>query len=91
MATATDSSKKLDAPIMPAGAAMSCKSFHALAQRYAMKNMRKVCMISGMAIRRILRGFSTIILPWNEKMITRVSRRPATVTLANLGMNLRSR
>lgn len=39
MATATASSKKLLAPIMTAGAATSCLSLHALAQRYARMKM----------------------------------------------------
>ena len=35
IATATASSKKLDAPIIPAGAAISCGSFNSLHARYA--------------------------------------------------------
>ncbi len=42
MATATASSKKLEAPIIPAGAAMSCESFNALLARYAIKKIRNV-------------------------------------------------
>ena len=42
MATATDSSKKLDAPIMPAGAAILCGSFSAFAARYAIKKISTV-------------------------------------------------
>src|SRR5690554_358229 len=42
IATATASSKKLEAPIIAAGAAISCGSFIALLARYAMKKIRKV-------------------------------------------------
>ena len=63
MATATDSSKKLLAPIIPAGAATLCGSFHALAHPYAMKNIKKVCIINGTAIKTICNGFERIVFP----------------------------
>src|SRR5690554_7691033 len=40
MATATANSKKLLAPIKPAGAAMLCGTFQTLAQPYAIKNIK---------------------------------------------------
>ena len=42
IATATANSKKLDAPIIPAGAAILCFNFNTLAAKYAIKNIRKV-------------------------------------------------
>ena len=44
IATATASSKKLEAPIIPAGAAILCGSFNAKLARYAMKKMRNYAM-----------------------------------------------
>ncbi len=44
-------------------------------------------MVSGIAISNICSGFSKITLPWNEKMITSVSKSPMTVMLLNLGRN----
>lgn len=42
IATATDSSKKLDAPIIPAGAAMLWGNFIHLHGRYEIKKMKNV-------------------------------------------------
>ena len=42
IATATASSKKLLAPIIPAGAAIECDSLQAFAHPYAMKNIKTV-------------------------------------------------
>ena len=42
IATATASSKKLDAPIMPAGAATSCVKSHFFAPKYEIKKMKNV-------------------------------------------------
>ena len=42
IATATASSKKLEAPIIPAGAAISCESLNFFAARYATKKIKKV-------------------------------------------------
>ena len=42
MATATESSKKFDAPIIPAGAAILWQSRSFLELRYATKKMKKV-------------------------------------------------
>ena len=48
-ATATASSKKLEAPIIPAGAAISWGSFNSLLAIYERKNIKKVWITSGMA------------------------------------------
>lgn len=53
IATATDSSKKLDAAIIPAGAAISCVNFSHLHGIYEIKKIRKVWMIRGTAISRM--------------------------------------
>ena len=53
IATATANSKKFDAPIIPAGAAMSCGIFNSLLAPYAMKKIKKVCKISGIEISAI--------------------------------------
>lgn len=42
IATATDHSKKLDAPIIPARAAISCGNFNSLLARYAREKMKNV-------------------------------------------------
>ena len=63
IATATASSKKLDAPIIPAGAAISCGSFNSLHAKYAIANTKNVCKTSGTAIRTICSGFSRIVFP----------------------------
>ena len=72
IATATASSKKLDAPIIPAGAATLCGSLRSFAAIYATKKMKKVWIVSGMAINKMWSGFSKITWPWKEKMITKV-------------------
>ena len=53
IATATDNSKKFDAPIMPAGAAMSCVNLIFLHAPYDIKKIRNVCMARGIAINRM--------------------------------------
>lgn len=63
IATATASSKKFDAPIIPAGAAISCGSFNSLHAKYAIANTRNVCRIRGTAIRTMCSGFSRIVFP----------------------------
>lgn len=63
IATATDNSKKLLAPIREAGAAISCGNRHFSAHLYAKKKIRNVCIISGMAINRMLNGFLSIVSP----------------------------
>lgn len=42
IATATESSKKFEAPIIPAGAATQWGSFNSFEEPYAMKNIKKV-------------------------------------------------
>ena len=42
IATATDNSKKFDAPIIPAGAATSWGSFQNLQAKYAIKKIKNV-------------------------------------------------
>ena len=81
-ATATASSK--GCLIMPAGAAMSWVAA-AAAGRIAMKKIRKVCNISGMAIKRI---WTILLSTLKEKMI--ISSRPIMVILLNLGCAARS-
>lgn len=51
MATATASSKKLEAPIIPAGAAISKGSRNARQAKNAMATMNRVWMVRGTAIR----------------------------------------
>lgn len=75
--------KKLDAPIIPAGAATSCGNFKTLLAKYAMKKMRKVCIISGIAISKICKGFSRITLPWNENNSIKVNSNPMVVMPSN--------
>ena len=48
--TATESSKKLLAPIIPAGAAILCGNFQSLAHPYAIPKIKKVCNVNGTAI-----------------------------------------
>ena len=50
IATATASSKKLEAPIIPAGAAILYGSFQIRHAIYAMAKIRNVCIIRGTAI-----------------------------------------
>ena len=50
IATATASSKKLLAPIIAPGAAILWGNFHTLAQRYATKNIKNVCIVSGLLL-----------------------------------------
>ena len=83
IATATASSKKFDAPIIPAGAATSWVNFQAFDQRYAMKNIKNVCIVSGIAINNISCGLSIMVWPWNENKIIRVNNKPIVVTFQN--------
>ena len=47
IATAIDSSKKFDTPIIPAGAAIVCGRFKILHAIYSIVKIKKVCNISG--------------------------------------------
>lgn len=67
IATATASSKKFEAPIIPAGAAMLCGSFKILQAKYAMENMKTVCSTSGTAISTMCSGLLTIVYPEMQK------------------------
>lgn len=80
IATTTASSKKFDAPIIPAGAAILCGSFKSLQAKYAMANMRNVCKISGTAISTICSGFSRIVylIDFHPKRL-RLSRAFTTI------------
>ena len=49
IATATASSKEFEAPIIPAGDAISCGSLNILHARYAIANTKNVCKTSGTA------------------------------------------
>ena len=60
---ATASSKKLDAPIIPAGAAISWDSLNSLQAIYATAKIMNVCNTRGTAISSICRGFSRMTLP----------------------------
>lgn len=79
IATATDNSKKLDAPIIAAGADILWGSLSRLLTPYARKNIKNVCMIRGIAISIILKGFSNIFFPCNEKIMINVSSNPIIV------------
>lgn len=48
-----------------------------------MKKMRKVCIISGIAISKICKGFSRITLPWNENNSIKVNSNPMVVMPSN--------
>ena len=85
IATATDNSKKLDAPIIPAGAAISCGNLKRWDAKYPMKKIRYVWIVSGMAIRIMCSGFFRIMPPWKAKIIISVSNKPPIVTFLNLG------
>ena len=63
IATATANSKKLLAPIIPAGAAISWGNFHHLSQPYAMKNISTVFITIGTAIKTKCRGLFSIVSP----------------------------
>ncbi|MDZ7926183.1 MAG: hypothetical protein U5L46_03270 [Agrobacterium sp.] len=69
MATATESSKKLEAPITPPGAATQCGSFHSFFDQKIGDEEDQVGLrrISGTAIRRIRRGLSNNHLPLKRK------------------------
>lgn len=84
MATATANSKKLLAPIIAPGAAISWGNFHALAHKYAKKNIKNVCIVSGIAINAIWAGLSIIFWPWKANNITNVNNKPTTVIPLNL-------
>ncbi len=64
IATATDSSKKFEAPIIPAGAAMQCARFSLRAEEIGNKeDKEKSAKIRVWAISRICKGFSRITFP----------------------------
>ena len=86
-ATATASSKKLDAPIIPAGAEISCGNFNSLQAPYAIKKIKKVCKISGTAINTMCNGFSKMTLLCPIKIRISVSSSPTVVTESNLCTN----
>jgi hypothetical protein len=91
IATATANSKKFEAPIIPAGAAMAWGSFHALAHKYATKKIKKVCIMRGIAISTICSGLFTMIWPWKEKMMISVRSKPTMVTWENFGIKMFSK
>ena len=62
MATATERSKKLEVPIMPAGAATLNGSFKILGAKYAMKKIKNVCKIKGTAINTMCSGLLMMVL-----------------------------
>ena len=88
IATATASSKKLLAPIMPAGAAMSCGSFHPHDHKYPTPKIKIVWIVRGIAISNMSVGLLIMTLPWKEKIITSVKRSPTVVMLSNFDTNL---
>ena len=63
IATATANSKKLLAPIIPAGAAIEWGSRVNFAHKYAKKNISMVCKIRGIAINPMWRGFFSMVSP----------------------------
>ena len=63
IATATASSKKLEAPIIPAGAATLCGNFNIFDAIYAIKNIKNVCIINGTAIKTMCNGLFNITSP----------------------------
>ena len=87
IATATESSKKLLAPIIPAGAAILWGNFQSFAQIYANPNIKNVWMVSGIAINNIWIGLLNIVSPWNENNIIKVKSNPTIVTLSNFFKN----
>ena len=78
IATATASSKKLDVPIMQAGAAMLCgrRSFHAAT--YEMAKMPTLCSTSGTAIMAMTSGLSIRVPAWKPNSSTTVAIKPTT-------------
>src|SRR5690625_6888512 len=63
IAVATASSKKLEAPIKPAGAATLCGTRQAYAHPYAIAKMKNVWMVRGTAISAMCSGLPRIISP----------------------------
>ena len=87
MATATASSKKSEAAIRDAGAAMLCGSFATRHNWYEKAAEMMFCNTNGTAIRSTLKGYFRITLPWKVKMMIRVRSNPTVVMLSNLGTN----
>jgi len=63
IATATDNSKKLDAPIKADGAAIQCAILNFLHDIYAIKKIRIVWIVNGIAINKICKKLLSIALP----------------------------
>ena len=61
--TVTTNSKKLLAPIIPAGDAIESDSFQNFKHKYAIAKIINVFIIKGIAINIICNGFSSILPP----------------------------
>lgn len=81
----TGTSVKTPTPV--ASATILCSNLQAFAHPYEKKKIKKVCIISGIAINRMCSGLFNIVFPWKENIITKVKRGPSIVTLSNFFKN----